>query len=339
MVDVESVSRLTGLDSDEAAALLATHNGSCEDAVLAHNRAESTDKPTRTMLSQFLETTSESAVPDREKSPVDEKALAAYRKAIRVQTTPPEQLRDPMPRPTISLSGSLTGKEFLASKAWEGAPVAFSTDQDNVTVIRPTENHEVDIGRISEARASGQCVLVVAHAEGSARTREGMTPPLSPGETRRACIAEDGGLFTMSDKNFASELERCKAYEAAGAHGLLLHPTYDLSATLFFLEDVRQYGITMPCIPTVPVISDAAWVLARCRGGRMRVPRAIVAQLEKVKSDADMDRYGTVLAASMAKQLFQRGAANVCLSVSEAATPHQIASVLLGCGLARQEAG
>ena len=338
MGDLAKVRRLTGLGDEEATALLADHDGSCERAVCAYGRGEgrATGGPTQTMLSQFLETTSESSVPDRKTAPVDQEAFAAYRSAIRHQTTPPHALRDPLPRPTISLTGAAAAIDLTPHEAWRSAPIAFKTSQDNVTLIRPTENSETDITRIKASHEAGQCVLVVVHAEGSARTRCRMNPPLSPGETRRGCIAADGAVHTMSDVTFAAELARFKEYQAHGADALLISPTYDLSSTLFFLDDMREAGITIPCIPTVPVINDAAWVLARCRAGKMRVPRAVVSQLEKVRCDAEMDLYGTALASSMTKQLFQRGVANVCLSVPASTTPNQIASVLLGCGLARK---
>lgn len=341
MSQLASVVRLTGLADEAAASLLSDHNGDVEAAVLAHHNADSSSRTGCSMLSSMLEVASEPATAppaSKEEAAARQEALEAYKRVVRKQTTPPPALRDKLPRPTVSLWGEMTDHDQLQDDAWLHAPVAFQTNDDAVVVVRPTEHKDTDISRITEARDKGKSVLVVCHPEGSQRVRSVMTPPLSPGETRRAAIAENGDVHTITDPAYLLELERCKEYQEAGASGFLLSPVYDLSSVLFHLDDLRAVGITIPCIPTVPVINDAKWVLMRCKAGKMRLPRGIKNHLEAARSDDDVSRYGTSLAGCMARQLFQRGAANVCLSVDSDSSPAQIARVLLCCGLAKTQA-
>lgn len=340
MSQVASVVRLTGLTDDEAESLLSDHNGDVEAAVLAHHSADPSSSGKCTMLSSMLEVASEPATApptNKEEAAAKQVALDAYKKVVRKQTTPPPTLRDELPRPTVSLWGTMTDHDDLQGEAWRNAPIAFQTTQDAVHVIHPTENKDTDLSRIIEACDKGKSVLVVCHPEGSQRVRSVMTPPLSPGETRRAAIAENGDVHSVTDPAYLLELERCKDYQEAGASGFLFSPAYDLSSVLFHLDDLRAVGITIPCIPTVPVINDAKWVLMRCNAGKMRLPRAIKNHLEAARTDDDVSQYGTSLAGCMAKQLFQRGASNVCLSVDGDTTPSQVARVLLCCGLAKTQ--
>lgn len=139
------------------------------------------------------------------------------------------------------------------------------------------------------------------------------------------------GVAGYPEKHFEApsmkfDLKYLKEKVANGAEYIVTQMFFDNTKYFKFVEDVRAAGITVPIIPGIKPISTLGQITILPRTFFLDLPDALMDELEKCKSNADVRAVGIEWAIQQCKELIAAGVPSLHFyTMSKAQATYQIA--------------
>ncbi|MFC3881649.1 methylenetetrahydrofolate reductase [NAD(P)H] [Algoriphagus namhaensis] len=139
------------------------------------------------------------------------------------------------------------------------------------------------------------------------------------------------GVAGYPEKHFEApsmkfDLKYLKEKVDNGAEYIVTQMFFDNAKYFKFVEDVRAAGIDVPIIPGIKPISTLGQITMLPRTFFLDLPDALMDELEKCKSNADVREVGIEWAVSQCKELVKAGAPSLHFyTMSKAQATYQIA--------------
>jgi methylenetetrahydrofolate reductase (NADPH) len=108
--------------------------------------------------------------------------------------------------------------------------------------------------------------------------------------------------------NRKSDLRHLKAKVDAGAEYIVTQMFYDNRAYFKFVDECREYGITVPIIPGLKPLASRAQLNVIPHHFHINLPDDLVQAVEKAKTDADVRQIGIEWCIEQSKELMKGGA-------------------------------
>ena len=138
---------------------------------------------------------------------------------------------------------------------------------------------------------------------------------LTESELQRCCTIDEGGARKISvclDAAYKLEMEYLKKKVDAGASMIITQMFFDFNVFSSFVNNCRSYGIQVPILPGLMLISSYAGFKRMVGFCKTRVPDDVNSTLEDIKDDeTKLKEYGVNFGIEMCKKLVDFGVAGL----------------------------